>query len=134
VLFSRIVRHIESRLAEADLGPHSIASAMGISVRHVHRIFSRRGSSVADWIRLQRLSHCRSDLLDSRQRQRSITEIAFSWGFNDSAHFSRSFKEQFGECPRDFRAHSQRRSVELNHSAQIPDVYGHLPLRPLRLI
>jgi AraC-like DNA-binding protein len=33
----------------------------------------------------------------------SICEIAFSRGFNDSAHFSRSFKDRFGVSPREFR-------------------------------
>ncbi|MDD5581131.1 MAG: AraC family transcriptional regulator [Methylobacter sp.] len=29
--------------------------------------------------------------------------MAFRWGFNDSAHFSRVFKQQFGCSPREFR-------------------------------
>jgi AraC family transcriptional activator of tynA and feaB len=134
VVFSRIVRHIEDHLPETDLGPHSIAAAMGISVRHVHRVFSRRGSSVADWIRAQRLSHCRSDLLDLRQRQKSITEIAFSWGFNDSAHFSRSFKQQFGECPRVFRSHPRTDAIKMNRSVPRREEYACLPLRSLRAV
>ena len=32
-----------------------------------------------------------------------MSDIAFSWGFNDAAHFSRSFKEQYGMSPREFR-------------------------------
>jgi AraC-like DNA-binding protein len=33
----------------------------------------------------------------------SISEICFRWGFNGSAHFSRSFKERYGVSPRDYR-------------------------------
>ena len=103
-LFSRIVRFIYTHLADADLGPLTIAREMRISVRHVHRVFSQMGSSVADWIRTQRLGQCHHDLADVRQLHKSITEIAFSNGFNDSAHFSRVFRQEFGICPRKYRA------------------------------
>jgi AraC family transcriptional regulator, positive regulator of tynA and feaB len=106
VVWTRIAAYIESHLPETDLSPVKIASAMGISVRHVHRVFSGKGCSVADWIRERRLNQCRSDLSDPRLTQRSITDIAFFWGFNDSAHFSRSFKQQYGICPRVYRSHS----------------------------
>jgi len=111
LLFSRIVRHIYGHLAENDLGPATIAAAMGISVRHVHRVFSHTGSSVADWIRTQRLGQCHHDLADKRQLHKSITEIAFSWGFNDSAHFSRAFRQEFGICPRSYRARAYRKAA-----------------------
>jgi AraC family transcriptional regulator, positive regulator of tynA and feaB len=97
---------IEGHLAEPSLGPAAIASAAGISVRHLHRLFSYKGNTVGSWIRERRLQQCRSDLADPRLRERSITEIAFLWGFSDSAHFSRCFRRQFGVCPRVFRAQS----------------------------
>ena len=103
-LTSRILKYIDMHLTESTLSPAEIAAALDLSVRHVHRLFSRQGSTVADWIREQRLRHCRSDLADSRLRGKSITEIAFFWGFNDSAHFSRTFKHQFGISPRAFRS------------------------------
>lgn len=106
VLWSRIASYIEAHLPETDLGPVKIASAMGISVRHVHRIFSSRGCTIADWIRERRLRQCHSDLSDPRLTQKSITDIAFFWGFNDSAHFSRSFKQLYGICPRGYRSQS----------------------------
>lgn len=103
-LTAHITHYIDAHLTETTLSPVEIAAALGISVRHVYRVFSHRGSTVADWIRAQRLRHCRSDLSDPRLRTKSITEIAFFWGFNDSAHFSRVFKEQYGICPSAFRS------------------------------
>jgi AraC-like DNA-binding protein len=38
-------------------------------------------------------------------RNRSVAEIAFSWGFTSQAHFSRAFRAQTGLTPRDFRRH-----------------------------
>ena len=109
-LISQILAFIETHLPEPSLDPLTIASDLGISVRHLHRLFARQGHSPADWIRQRRLQKCRSDLADMRLQHRTITEIAFFWGFSDSAHFSRSFRKQFGISPRAFRAGSERKS------------------------
>jgi AraC-like DNA-binding protein len=103
-LSARIQGFIETHLTESTMGPAEIASAVGISVRHLHRLFSLRGHTVGDWIRWRRLQQCRHDLANPQLRERSITEIAFFWGFSDSAHFSRCFRRQFGICPRRFRS------------------------------
>ena len=44
------------------------------------------------------------DLVDPRLLDRSITDIAFSWAFNDAAHFSRSFAKAYGVAPSAVRA------------------------------
>ena len=104
-LSTRILNYIENHLTESGLGPVEIAAALNISVRHVHRVFSKQDKTVADWIRSQRLKHCHKDLCDPRLHAKSITEIAFYWGFNDSAHFSHAFKKEFQLSPRAFRSH-----------------------------
>ena len=103
-LSGRILRYIGAHLSEPTLGPGEVASAMGISVRHLHRLFSATGNTPGDYIRALRLERCRKDLQNPSFRKKSITEIAFSWGFSDAAHFSHSFKKQFGVSPRAFRA------------------------------
>lgn len=103
-LCSRIEQFIETHLAEPALNPAEVASAAGISVRHLQRLFAGKGSTVAEWIRERRLERCRTDLSDPRFSRKSITEISFLWGFSDSAHFSRSFKFRFGVSPRAFRS------------------------------
>jgi AraC-like DNA-binding protein len=100
----RILRFIGEHLSDPALAPAEIAAAADISVRHLHRLFSNAGSTLGDCIRARRLDQCRNDLANPRLRSKTITEIAFSWGFSDSAHFSRSFRSQFGVCPRIFRA------------------------------
>src|SRR5581483_2092631 len=89
---------------DPGLTPAQIAAATGISVRHLHRLFGDRGCTVAEWIWQQRLDRCRTDLYHSQASGRSITEIAFSWGFSDSAHFSRCFRKTFGLSPREFKS------------------------------
>jgi AraC-like DNA-binding protein len=103
-LRSRIQQFIDDHLSDPALGPAEIASSAQISVRHLHRLFSGTGSTLGDCIRARRLEQCKSDLANPQLRNKTITEIAFSWGFSDSAHFSRSFRRQFGICPRIFRA------------------------------
>lgn len=104
-LSTRILNYIESHLTDSSLGPAEIAAALSISVRHVHRVFSQQECTLAEWIRTKRLQRCCKDLRDSRLRTKSITEIAFYWGFNDSAHFSHAFKKKFHMSPRMFRHH-----------------------------
>ena len=100
----RILHFIDAHIGEPTLGPSAIAGAMEISLRHVHRVFSMTGNSVGDYIRSLRLEQCRKDLLDPRLRSKSITEIAFSRGFCDAAHFSHAFRKQYGVSARSFRA------------------------------
>jgi methylphosphotriester-DNA--protein-cysteine methyltransferase len=62
------------------------------------------GTSLCRWIKQARLDHCAADLSNPDLRERSITEIAFGWGFNDAAHFSRTFRAEFGMAPREYRS------------------------------
>ena len=100
----RIQRFVDDHLSDPALGPAAIAASAHISVRHLHRLFSGSGSTLGDCVRTRRLEQCRNDLANPRLHSKTITEIAFFWGFSDSAHFSRSFRRQFGICPRVFRA------------------------------
>ena len=99
----RVTAFIDAHLADPDLGPAQIASGCGISVRRLHRSFVDTEWSVCEWIRNRRLARCREDLLDPVKDGLSITQIAFRWGFNDAAHFSRSFRNVYDQSPRDVR-------------------------------
>ena len=41
-----------------------------------------------------------------RPTARHVGDIAFAWGFNDLAHFSRIFRLRFGASPREWREHA----------------------------
>jgi AraC-like DNA-binding protein len=84
--------------------PNDIANAYSVSVRCIHRLFSDAGTTLGEWLRESRLERCARDLRDPAHSAENITEIAFRWGFNESAHFSRCFKAAFGYSPRDYRA------------------------------
>ncbi|ROZ77630.1 transcriptional regulator FeaR [Ramlibacter sp. WS9] len=100
---TRIKGEIDSRLRNPALTVSDVARDLGISVGHIHRLFRQEATSPAQYIWSRRLEMCSRDLVDPRCAGQSISEIAFSWGFNDAAHFSRSFRDRFGVPPREWR-------------------------------
>ena len=91
--------HIAASLHDPAMGPASVASAQGVSLRLLQRLFARQGLQIAECIAEQRLQRCRAALQDPAQAGRSITEIALAWGFNDPGHFSKAFRRRFGISP-----------------------------------
>lgn len=99
----RILHFVEDALGDPSLTCEQVAAAHGISERYLRKLFQAKGHSVSEWIWMRRLEHARIDLANPRLAHRSITSIAYDWGFKDNAHFSRAFKKRFGQTPRDLR-------------------------------
>ena len=95
--------YIEANLADPGLSPASIAAAHFISTRHLHNVFHESGTTVASFIRTQRLDGARRDLRDPLHAAQPVGAIAARWGFLDAAHFSRTFRDAFGVSPSDWR-------------------------------
>ncbi|MFB7900448.1 helix-turn-helix domain-containing protein [Streptomyces xiamenensis] len=103
VLMLRILAFIEQHLSDPKISPADIAAAHYISVRHLHRLFQGKGTTVTATIRQRRLEHCRRDLTDPRYSDRTVVELAARWGLTDKAHFNRRFKEAYGDSPGRYR-------------------------------
>lgn len=99
----RVQTFAQRHLREPQLTPARIAAAHHISVSHLHRLFQRDGTTVAAWIRGQRLERARRDLTDPALRAEPVHRIAARWGFNDHATFTRAFCAAYGVPPRDYR-------------------------------
>ncbi|MFD3519894.1 helix-turn-helix domain-containing protein [Streptomyces sp. NPDC058653] len=101
----RIQAFVRHRLHDPDLGPRTIAAAHHISVRHLHSVFRTLGhpTTLAAWIREQRLERTRRLLADPAHRTTPVHHIAVRCGFTDAAVFSRTFRAAFGLPPRDYR-------------------------------
>jgi AraC-like DNA-binding protein len=94
---------IDQHLAAADLGVDTIARAFGMSTRSIHKLFEGEATTISRIIWQRRLERCREEIVDPSLAAHSITEIAHLWGFSDSQHFSRAFRQRFGVSPRDYR-------------------------------
>jgi len=94
---------IDANLSDPLLSPASIAAAHFISTRHLHNVFQESGSTVASWIRTQRLERIRRELRDPLHNGTSVGAVAARWGFLDAAHFSRTFRDAYGVSPSDWR-------------------------------
>lgn len=100
---ARVKRYIEENLRDPDLSPCSIAAGLKMSSRYLRMIFSISNETISAYILRRRLEECAKQIRDARWRGHTITEIAFSWGFNSAAHFARSFRERYDIAPRDYR-------------------------------
>jgi len=99
----KVKRYVLHNLADNELSVASIADALQCSKRYLHKGFAQSGETLSQFIWSVRLEKARRDLSSDRLANRSITEIAFNWGFINSAHFSRRFHERYGISPRTYR-------------------------------
>jgi AraC-like DNA-binding protein len=98
-LRQRVKAYIRLHLRDPDLAIDRIAAALSCSKRYLHMCFADEGLSITEFIWTERLEQCRRDLEKDTPPARTITEVAFSWGFNSSSHFSRLYKKRFGAPP-----------------------------------
>lgn len=96
----RIERFILDNLRDPELSVTKIAQELGLSTRYVHKLFETEPEQVMQHAMAHRLRACQGEV--ARRGSRSISEIAYAWGFNSPAHFSRVFKKHFGARPSDF--------------------------------
>ncbi|GAB2620473.1 helix-turn-helix domain-containing protein [Streptomyces capparidis] len=106
-LWLRVHTFVDQHLGDPGLTPEAIATAHGISTRHLHRLFAEHDRTVAAWIHHRRLERCRHDLADPQLAARPIHAIAAHWGFTAPAHFSRAFRAAYGVSPREHRNAAQ---------------------------
>lgn len=96
-LYERAQAFIHEHLRDPGLSIDQISTALGCSKRYLHMLFSDKGMTVSDYIWQARLQNCRQEL--EAQGGKTITDVAFSWGFSSSSHFSRVFRKYFGIVP-----------------------------------
>lgn len=95
--------YIARHLHEPGLEGQQVAAALGISPRHLGRLFAAEGVTPAAYIKSCRLRGARADLADPALARLSVAVIAYKWGFVSQAHFSRVFRQQYGMTPKDAR-------------------------------
>ncbi|MET7968121.1 helix-turn-helix domain-containing protein [Micromonospora sp. NPDC005305] len=116
-LLAQVRSHVRQYLGDATLSPQSIADAHHISVRSLHRLFEAEETTVAAYIRDERLARCRRDLADPALGDLPIQLVAGRWGFRDKAHFSRAFRAAYTETPQAYRARHREPARIVNTAA-----------------
>ncbi|MEZ4943181.1 MAG: ATP-binding protein [Saprospiraceae bacterium] len=97
VFLQKVIETIEAHMGDEHFGVEPLSEAVNMSVTHLNRklnaLIDQPAGNLIRSMRLQRAA----DLLE--RRAASISEIAWQVGFPEAAHFSRSFKQQFGLTP-----------------------------------
>jgi acetamidase/formamidase/AraC-like DNA-binding protein len=118
-LMRRVRQHIESGLSNPDLTLSIVAGQERVSQRLLQKLFGAGGETFSAYLRQRRLERCRADLVNSLYGHLSISDICFRWGFNDPAHFSRAFRDQYHRSPSQYRQQaSEARQQTLHRTIQ----------------
>lgn len=108
--FPRWLKHAQDLLHAhfADqLSLVRIAEAVDVHPTHLARLFRRNfRCTVGEYIRHLRIEFARRAIATS---DTPLAQIAFSAGFSDQSHFSKSFKRLTGHTPAEFRRISRTR-------------------------
>ncbi len=96
----RLETVLETELTNSDFTAEAFAEKMYLSRMQLHRKLKMMfGVSATEFIRNERLKAA-TDLLGGTL---SVSEIAYSIGFNDVGYFSKSFKELYGLPPSEYQ-------------------------------
>jgi len=91
------------RIGDPDLHADMLANEFGLSRRSLYRLFAEMGLTPHRWLANLRLDVAQQWLRDPGSPHRSVCQVAFAAGFNDSSHFARLFKRRFGTPPASLR-------------------------------
>ncbi len=116
LLAYQIKRYIRKNLGLSNLAPEQIARHFGISRRQLYHLLEPLGGISKYQLNL-RLQRCLSDIQNPEHVKRSLSEIAYSWGFKHPATFNRNFRAAFGITPGEARekalAQEEKSSLEV---------------------
>ncbi len=110
-IMNRVCQIVERRLDDPGLTPARVAQSEGISERYLQKLFEGGGDNFSHYVRERRLQRAWADLANPGENHHTISEIAYRYGFGDSAYFSRTFRARFGLSPREFRQQEAERAA-----------------------
>ncbi|MBA2556598.1 MAG: response regulator, partial [Chloroflexi bacterium] len=88
---------VEANLTDPDFNPEALADAADLSYQQLYRrLREELDATPSQFIRTVRVERAAELLRDGAG---SVTEVAYSVGFNSLSHFNRCFRERFGAAP-----------------------------------
>ncbi|WP_198164660.1 AraC family transcriptional regulator [Rhodoplanes sp. Z2-YC6860] len=110
---SRTVRTVEDFIEEnwkSAVTIEALANLTGVSARSIFKEFKKtRGYTPMVFVKKVRLKHSRT-MLSFPDLKTSVTGVALACGFLNHGHFSRDYRETFGELPSVTLARAKRGS------------------------
>ena len=100
--------YVDQNLFRRELNPDTVARALGISTRYLHRVFAVDEESFAEYLLGRRLEASASTLSSAAFSHLTISEVSLRCAFSDPAYFHRVFKKRFGCTPGDWRSNLRR--------------------------
>lgn len=100
MLMSRIMKIINDNLAEPSLSVEMLANSIGLSRVHLYRKLKELTNlSTRDFIRNIRMQQAAKLL---KEKKLSISDVAYAVGYSNLSHFSNTFKDLFGQTPKEY--------------------------------
>ena len=102
LLMERIMKAVNKNLNDSDFSVEMLCSEVGISRAQLHRKMKElTGISTSEFIRNIRLEQAARLL---KEQKINVTQVAYTVGFSNLAHFSTVFRKHFGVAPSEYAA------------------------------
>ncbi|HDR4511592.1 TPA: AraC family transcriptional regulator [Bacillus cereus] len=112
----KVQDYIESNI-DSSLSIEELADVAGFSKYHFHRIFKGIvDESLSRYVNRLKLERA-TNLLTYRSDM-TVTDIAYHFGFTDSAVFSRTFKNYYGVSPSQYRNDNSKNCKDVRRTSQ----------------
>ena len=100
LLMERIMKAINKNLSDSDFNVDMLTQEVGISRAQLHRKMKElTGISTSEFIRNIRLEQAARLL---KEQKINVTQVAYTVGFSNLAHFSTIFRKHFGVSPSEY--------------------------------
>ena len=104
ILMERVMKVINEHLSDSDFNVELLTKEVGISRAQLHRKMKEiTGLPISEFIRNIRLEQAVRLL---KEQKINVTQVAYTVGFSNLAHFSTVFRKQFGVSPTEYIEHN----------------------------
>jgi AraC-like DNA-binding protein len=120
-LFDSLSHELRASLHRPELSPADLAARHRISLRALHYAFATEQTTFMKELIRVRLERGAQLLREGRVKL-TVCEVAMRCGFTDTGHFTRRFRERFGQTPAKFRSGARLERASSFH----PTIPGRL--------
>jgi len=104
-LLESILKAIADGYSNPEFAVAGVAKKLRVSERYVQDVLHGTGKSFSERVMELRLQHAAGLLSRAADRDRKVSDIALSSGFNDLSYFHRCYRRRFGMTPAGARVH-----------------------------